>query len=123
MIKEKDLERERALKQLRTIARRTGYKFYCVLRHVSRSGMFRAISIYAKGKEGLIWCDGYIARAGIFKMTKNRSYQDGLAVSGCGMDMGFHVVYEVSRTMYPKGFKDGDNDNRDGGYRIKHEWI
>jgi hypothetical protein len=85
--------------------------------------MYRVISIYAKGKTDMIWLDGYIARAGIFRMTKRDSHPEGLKVSGCGMDMGFHVVYETSRAMYPKGFMNGDGEQRDGGYRIRHRWL
>ena len=41
-----------------------------------------------------------------------------LIVGGCGMDMGFHVVYSLARSLYPE--KPGQ---RDGGYSLKHEWL
>jgi hypothetical protein len=28
----------------------------------------------------------------------------GLGVGGCGMDMGFHLVYSLSRALFPTGF-------------------
>ena len=34
-----------------------------------------------------------------------RNDKDGsLIVGGCGMDMGFHTVYCLSRALFPKGF-------------------
>jgi hypothetical protein len=36
---------------------------------------------------------------------------NGIKVGGCGMDMGFHVIYNISKTLF--------ND----GYAIKHQWL
>ena len=55
----------------------------------------------------------------------------GLVVGGCGMDMGFHVVYSLGRVLWPKGFKvngigrNGDisGHDKDGGYRLVHQWL
>ena len=52
----------------------------------------------------------------------------GLVIGGCGMDMGFHVVYNLGRAMWPDGTPDphgtrnGEPD-RDGGYALKHRWL
>lgn len=35
------------------------------------------------------------------------SYDDkreGIKTSGCGMDMGFHLVYQLGRVLFPQGF-------------------
>lgn len=132
-------ERDQAMARLREIARDSGYKFYTVLRHVSRSGMFRKISVYAMTREGKIWLDGYISHLGIYSLDKSG---EGLRVSGCGMDMGFDVVYNVGTLIYPKGFRchgkkcmgsehhnppfpprDGRMHHKSGGYAIRQEWI
>lgn len=42
-------------------------------------------------------------------------HDGGMIVQGCGMDMGFHIVYGLSATLY--GHKDR------GGYAISHRWI
>jgi hypothetical protein len=76
-------------------------KVYTICRHVSRSGMMRIISL-------IIIIDGepyeiswHIDKLGLF----SRKYpNNGLTVYGCGMDMGFHVVYELGRVLYPDGF-------------------
>lgn len=52
---------------------------------------------------------------------------DGIGVSGCGMDMHFHTVYTLARYLFPKGFKTKargkTTEERDGGYALKHSSI
>lgn len=105
-----------------------GDKVYTILRYVSRSGMMRRISpiIIRDGEPNDIsW---HIAKLGMWQ----RKYpHEGLIVGGCGMDMGFHVVYELSRMLFPDGFKvdgigrNGDTSgwDKDGGYALKQEWL
>ena len=55
----------------------------------------------------------------------------GIAQSGAGMDMGFHLVYSLSRRLFPDGFKTPKGYRRngplkydtDGGYALKHQWA
>src|SRR3990167_5500047 len=64
----------------------------------------------------------------------------GVRVGGCGMDMGFHLVYNLSRVLFPDGFdcigkdfpandhSNGDRDykphtHKDGGYALKQRWL
>lgn len=46
--------------------------------------------------------------------------QDALVIGGCGMDMGFHLVYTLSQTLYggrgPFTWKDGQSIPSAGGY-------
>lgn len=106
-----------------------GDKVQCVLRHVSRSGMSRDIDFYVvqvddHGKPFMRYLTGYIATALDYPMAKSR----GMKVGGCGMDMGFHVVYNVGRVLWPNGTptphgrRNGEADS-DGGYALKSEWI
>ena len=60
---------------------------------------------------------------------------EGMAMGGCGMDMGFAAVYHLSLALFPKGFipakagKRGRNGadpterDTDGGYALEQEWI
>lgn len=54
--------------------------------------------------------------------------KSGIAIGGCGMDMGFSLVYDLGRTLWPNGTpkahstRNGEPD-RDGGYALKHQWI
>ena len=105
-----------------------GDTVYTVLRHVSRSGMMRRISpvIIVNGEPMDI--DWQVAKLGIWS---RRYPNDGLIVEGCGMDMGFHVIYELSRVLFPDGFKVegyGRNGNtsgwdNDGGYALRQKWL
>lgn len=106
-----------------------GNTVHCVLRHVSKSGMQRRIDFYVmKGNEP--WYITY----DIGKVCDYRQHHDGgLVVGGAGMDMGFSVVYNLGRTLFPKGFKlakgqygrNGDKSgfDDDGGYALKHSWL
>ena len=58
---------------------------YTVLDHVSRSGMMRKISAFVMRDNSPI-C---IARE--------------VRVTGCGMDMGFHLAYEIFHSVYEYG--------------------
>jgi len=76
-----------------------GMTVYTSLRHVSKSGMTRHIDV-------LIVEDGRIRNIShlVSKATGIKRAEDGsLKVGGAGMDMGFHVVYSLSRTLYPEG--------------------
>ncbi len=89
-----------ALKMLRRFCR-PGDTVYTVLRHVSRSGMQRRIDVYAFRGEEKIYLSGYVAS--LLKMPCNSGPRDGVVVGGCGMDMGFHLVYNLGWALYPKG--------------------
>lgn len=116
--------RAQALDRLHAILA-PGDRVYCVLRHVSSSGMSRRISFYALKPDGPQLLDGYIAALGIGSRSRKH---DGLTVGGCGMDMGFHVVYSLGSAMWPQGTpaphgsRNGEPDTA-GGYALKSEWL
>lgn len=95
-------------KELKELLKKADYQVYTVLRHVSRSGMTRVI-------QPIVMLDGepYYLRASVadlldYKLSKKH---DGLIVYGCGMDMGFHIVYQLSSELF------GD------GYKLKQRWL
>lgn len=83
-----------------------------VLTHVnrvSRSGMTRWIECYTS--EGLNVTEAVAEVLGyLFDPRK------GMKVTGCGMDMGFAVVYALSRKLY-------QGEGVDAGYVLKQEWM
>lgn len=100
--KAQQAEKEQALSKLREILR-VGDTLHTILRHVSQSGMSRSISVIKVEKDGSMFnIDYLIARAGLFSFDDRH---DGLKVGGAGMDMGFHIVYSLSRAVFPDGFK------------------
>ena len=80
---------------------------YCVIRKVAASGMSREIGFFVFTKTGPHWLNYYISELLGLRRGKN----DGLVVSGAGMDMGFHVVSAVSSKLF------GDD------YSLKSVWI
>lgn len=89
-------ERAEAVERLRA-AMPPGSTVYTQLQHVSRSGMMRHISVRTS-LEGLH--DWDVAAAVGYSLAP----REGIKVSGAGMDMGFSLVYNLSRTLYPNGF-------------------
>ena len=113
-----------------------GSVVYTVLRHVSRSGMSRRIDLYTMVDGEPRWLSGYFKAAEGIKPGK----YDAITVPGCGMDMGFHLVYNLASMLYREGFEcigetcpsndhsNGDRDrtphmHRDGGYTLRHRWL
>ena len=104
--------RAEAIERLRKWLR-PGDTIYCILRHVSRSGMLRVIDLVKVGEDGDIVRIGYDA-AIVLGWPYDRR-RGGVRVSGAGMDMGFHLVYSLSHAL---GQTDGE-----GGYSLRHRWL
>ncbi len=100
-----------------------GDEIHTILRHVTRSGMGRSISLVS-GSDGVTKLDYLVARALNDRIDQNNS---GIKIGGCGMDMGFALVYNLSRTLYPTGFgcigegcPSNDHSNGDRDYTPAH---
>lgn len=98
---------------------------YCILRNVSRSGMSRQIDFLINTDDCKPWnISHWIADA----LEYPQADGGALKVSGCGMDMGFQVVYNLGRALWPNGTpkphgrRNGEPDS-DGGYALKHAWL
>lgn len=87
---------------------------YTVLRHVSQSGMSRDISVKTV-EDGQIRDITYTVAEALGEKIRYKNGHGVIRVGGCGMDMGFHLVYSLSSVLFP-------NDNR-GGYIISQEWA
>ena len=70
---------------------------YCIIRHVSESGMSREISLHVIDDEKRL-CDISYSASQIIGWNQGKS--GGIKVSGCGMDMAFHTVYTLSSILY-----------------------
>ena len=94
-------DKQEALDQLREILK-PGDTVHCILRHVSASGMTRWISLIKldvkDGKPVARDISWLAAKAMDWKV--NTQNHDGIKVEGCGMDMGFHLVYSLSYALY-----------------------
>lgn len=119
-----------------------GSTAYTVLRHVSRSGMVRDIGLIVMlPDDGGPVHPNYTAAA----ITGRRLAPngDGIRCHGAGMDMGFDLVYSLSRALYPDGYLcigadcpandhsnppypervAGSMHHPDGGYAVSHRWL
>lgn len=86
-----------------------GMTIYTVLRSVSRSGMSRDMSVVFITEAGTVlhpsWSVAHILG---YPMSKDGAH-NALKVSGCGMDMGYHVASQLAQAF---GLKEW-----------RHEWI
>ena len=87
---------------------------YTILKGVSASGMSRTMKVVTSHEGQVIDLTWYVARAGIGTLTEKNG-QRVLRVGGCGMDMGFHIVYSLSLALYGSA--------NDGGYNLRQEWL
>lgn len=104
-------------------------KVYCILRHVSRSGMSRNIDFYTIIDNEIYYLTYWIGVVLDYPISNKSGLSDnGLVVGGCGMDMGFSVVYNLSRKLFKDDdeFKEVQKETgytKDAGYKIKYQWI
>jgi hypothetical protein len=113
-IKAKELDSNYCREQLFTHYLREGSTVYTVLRSVSSSGMTRHISLLvAHGDE--ITDITYYAAGVLGDSLYERNGSRSIRVNGAGMDMGFHLVYNLSSVL----FKGEDR----AGYKLSHRWL
>ena len=121
-------EVEEALAKLRELLK-PGDTVNTILRHKSRSGMSRSISLIAMAS-GPLELDYWASRVLGDSIDQKHG---GICIRGCGMDMGFALVYDLSRRLFPQGYgcigeKDGrrcpsnDHSNGDRDY-TPHEAV
>ena len=112
---QKEQERESARAYLLSILNKQNRPtLYTNLKSVSSSGMSRDMKVLAVVEGEIVDITYYVGKLDIGTI-KERNGQRVIRVGGCGMDMGFHVVYTVSAILY--GYEDR------GAYTIRHEWI
>lgn len=130
-------EKREAIEKLRGWIK-PGDTVFTILRHCSSSGMSRRISLVATVEGEILDITYWAAQA-----MGDRMKDGAIVVGGCGMDMGFALVYSLGRTLYPDGFYccgkgncpsedhfNGDRNYRkthkhtgDGGYSLRHRWL
>jgi len=95
-----------------------------LVRSVSSNGMSRRISLYIVDGQEMRSIDHWASVITGYK----QSDKGGLIVGGCGMDMGFHLVYTLGALLWPNGtdFAHGTRNgvpDIDGGYALKHRSL
>jgi hypothetical protein len=80
---------------------------YTLVDHVSQSGMTRDIRVFMIKDNKPLNISYKVAKV----LKRRQGKNTGVRVQGCGMDMGFEIVYNLSRCL----FKDG--------YKINQRWL
>ena len=96
---EKREAQQEAIRKLREWLK-PGDTIHTILRHVSRSGMSRRIDLYVM-RDGNLQFLSYLAATAMDDRWD--ADKGGIIVGGCGMDMGFSLVYNLGYTLFPKG--------------------
>ena len=112
---ERELSKERLLEEYLTDTRTV----YTVLRSVSASGMTRHISLVVaglnhEGKPALFDITYHAAKVLGDKLSERNGYR-AIKVNGCGMDMGYHLVHNLSSVLFA-------GQDR-AGYELSHRWL
>jgi hypothetical protein len=114
-ITDQELASERLLKNYLEDTRTV----YTILRSVSASGMTRHLSLVVAGVNDEGKADLYditfLAAQAMGEKLSERNGHRTIRVNGCGMDMGFHLVYNLSSVLYA-------GQDR-AGYKIKQAWL
>lgn len=136
-MRQADKEKQEAIEKLREWVK-PGDTVYTILRHVSRSGMSRDISVVLPS----VQCDlterleeangGPKANHRIYFLHPNYSVakaigarlksgnNDAIVMGGCGMDMGFALVYELSHALYGRGYQCLGKGKCPSNYHVNH---
>ncbi len=77
-----------------------GDTVYTQLNHSSRSGMSRSITPLILRDNEPFYLTSRVATLCDYRLDR----YEGLIVTGCGMDMGFSLVYNLSYALFPNGF-------------------
>jgi hypothetical protein len=114
---QKALDVAYAREQLLTHYVKEGDTVYTVLRSVSSSGMSRTLSLKV-ARDGKILDLTYYAAIVLDWPLVEVNGSRALRVGGCGMDMGFHTVYSLSRGLFRE-----EGNTKDAGYLLNHAWA
>lgn len=95
-------------KELRQYIKKGAVVFTALGQSPSPSGMYRHIKMLVINKDRILNLSYSIAQLTEWTYKDKTS---SIGVSGCGMDMGYHLVHNLGYYLY------------DDGYSIKHQWI
>jgi len=90
---------------------------YTILRKVSPSGMSRVISLVFPHENRIASITHLAAKVLKVNLIDVNGHW-GIRRDGCGMDMGFDLVYSLSCALYCP-----DKYDHDSAYRLRHEWL
>lgn len=147
--KAQQAEYDKAIAQLREWIK-PGDTVYTVLRHVSRSGTSRHISVVLLQPNAedparpIDLHPNYSVSVVTGYPLVRGGASDAIKIGGCGMDMGFQLIYQLSHALYGEGYaclgkgkcssnyhsnarRQGEAERFDlvhtDGYALRHRWL
>ena len=107
-----------------------GDTVHTIVENVSRSGMSRTIRVVLMkcGENGEAYTLHPNHSVSKLLGLSRAKRGDGVRIDGCGMDMGFQLVYLLGAAMWPNGTpephgtRNGQPDSA-GGYALKQRWL
>lgn len=115
-----------------------GDTVHTILKHVSKSGMSRVIQLIVIKDNRPIDISWNAAKL----LEGYDENHEGCKAGGCGMDMGFHLVYNLGWALFHDGYqcpgaacvsndhsnspypaRDGSLYHKDGGYALNQHWM
>tara|TARA_B100000795_G_C22363943_1_gene273531 strand:- start:5 stop:328 length:324 start_codon:yes stop_codon:yes gene_type:complete len=98
----KQIEKQESIEDLKSYLQK-GMTLQAIIRQVSNSGMSRNISFkLINSRNEIIDLSYQIAKA--LEYPFNDKYH-AVKVKGCGMDMAFHVTYNISHMLFNDGYQ------------------
>jgi hypothetical protein len=111
---EREQEQESAKEFLRKVfASQERATAWTILKSVSASGMSRDMKVITQYEGRVIDITWYVSNASSVGQLRERNGQRVVRVGGCGMDMGFHLIYSLSIALY----------GIENAYNLKQEWL
>jgi hypothetical protein len=105
--KEKQKEQLEAIEYLKKYIKQ-GDTLYTSVQKVSTNGMYRHIKVIGIEKNSPLFWSWYVANALGYPYKEKTN---AIGIGGCGMDMGFHLIYTLSQKLF------------NNGYAIKQRWL
>lgn len=84
---------------------------WTILKSVSASGMSRDMKVVSQFEGRVVDLTWYVGKATSVGRLTEKHGQRVVRVGGCGMDMGFHLIYSLSHVLY------------NNGYQVNQEWL
>ena len=110
-ISAKELDREYGKEKLLEHYLKEGQTVYTILRSVSANGMSRHISLVIVDTDNTLCDITYYAAAALGESLYEKLGHRTIRQNGCGMDMGFNLVYNLASVLYGNG------------YALKQAWL
>lgn len=122
MTKAQQKEQEEAIKDIKKWGITDKKTIHARVVRVSKSGMSRHVRLYIIDGEYIRDISYLSAKALDWKYSGD-SYNEGIIVSGCGMDMLFHTVDCLSYAMGYGSLNQREQKNKEGFFGLRYEQL